>query len=43
VENVVMVTLDGFRHQEFFAGADATTMPRSLPGVYPAGENRSAR
>src|SRR3954470_17564951 len=32
-ENVIVVTLDGFRHQEFFAGADATLIDAKAGGV----------
>src|SRR5262249_16057312 len=32
-ENVVVVTLDGFRHQEFFAGADETLIDARAGGV----------
>ena len=33
VENVVVVTLDGFRHQEFFGGADPTLIDPKAGGV----------
>src|SRR4051794_40144574 len=32
-ENVIVVTLDGFRHQEFFAGADAALIDARAGGV----------
>ena len=33
VENVIVVTLDGFRHQEFFGGADASLIVAKEGGV----------
>src|SRR4051794_5594074 len=32
-ENVIVVTLDGFRWQEFFAGADETLLDKKAGGV----------
>src|SRR4051812_21634441 len=32
-ENVIIVTLDGFRVQEFFGGADETLMDKNFGGV----------
>lgn len=32
-ENVIVVTLDGFRHQEFFAGADSSLIAKKAGGV----------
>ena len=36
-ENVIVVTLDGFRHQEFFAGADESLIDAKAGGVPDAG------
>jgi len=40
-KNVVVVTLDGFRHQEFFAGADETLIDEKSGGVQDTDRLRS--